>query len=317
MKKFFLTLWAAFTAPFRQLTSQDLKVLAICMLLSTIFWFSITLNKTYSTSYMLYLRLPGQVYPVQVEVTGSGWALLHLSLRPPQDTLTFTVSAQEEVLPKNQLLPKIKQAFPGQVDINIISPDNIVLREASRIATKKITLIAPLAQIENLLCDSCYMATPPTIAPQQLIVEGESNRIKLLADTIVLPVYNRFIRDHFDITYRSEQLISQKGIKVKPATVRMHFRIGYFQENTLNIPVELKDFPEKGHWRVQPPYVKVRVRGKAETLSLLKSTPESIRAWVSFADASPSDSLQVQVGTSLKDIEIKKVSPSHVKLLHP
>lgn len=287
------------------------------MLLSAIFWLSITLNKTYSTSYSLYVRLLGQVYPVQVEAKGTGWTLLRLSLRPPRDTIALSVPSNVDILQTRRLLPNIKQVFPDNVDISIISPDSLVLREFPRVATKKITLFAPVEQIEELLCDSCYISTPVSIVPSQLIVEGENDKLNLLPDTLVLPVYGRSIRDHFDITYRSSQLISQKNIQVKPPTVRLHFRVGYLQQTTLEVPVELKDFPEKGHWQIQPSRVKVQVRGKPDDLAKIKETGEGIRAWVSFAETGPNDSLRVRASTLIEGIKIKTITPPQVKLLHP
>jgi hypothetical protein len=317
MKKFFFTVWTAFSVPFRQLTSQDIKALAVCMLLSTVFWLSVTLSKTYSTSYTLHIRLLSQVHPVQVEVKGSGWSLLRLSFHPLLDTLAFTLPSNVDVLPARRLLPIIKQHFPDDLEITIISPENIILYEPSRLTTKKIRLLPPTEQINELLCDSCYIASAPTVEPSHLTVEGKSEKIKLLPDTLVLPLYALSINEDFDISYRSRQLISQKDIQLQPDIVRLHFGVGYFQQITLQLPVEQKDFPEKGQWQIHPSKVKVQLSGKAEDLEALKTSPRAIQAWVSFEESSSRDSLRVQVSTSLNGIQIKAITPSQVKLLQP
>lgn len=313
MRSFIPKLWAFLSAPFRQLSSQDLKILGICMVLAAIFWLSITLNKTYSIQQNLAIQLPGHsqshLQQLHVEVKGRGWDLLKLYLTPPPDTLHIyrTQQGKKYVLSQS-LLPELHEYIPAGLQMHVLAPDTLWLQYPPTYS-KYIALKLKLDT--KLLCDSCILSSW-SISPNSIMVEATRDVLSLCPDTIYLDFPDEKINHSTNLRLPIKQLpegISQ--LSSQYAQVTLH--IDYYRSQVIDVPI-IAETLEKGSIRLTTDSLRLVVQlhpsqlGKID-LSRVYATPQS-----SKTNLKPGDSLMVDIHGLPAEVRILHVQPKYVKL---
>lgn len=196
----------------RRLPSRqgNLKVVVLCLIAATTFWFFSALNKegyttrvrypvniTYPSDSNIYLlsELPEDV---TVQVTGGGWDLLKKSLR--LNTSPIEISLDTPTQTKYILVQSLTEQISSRLD-------NLTL---DQIVTDTLRISIDSTQSRNLsvtvdpesmrLVENYRMVSDIVLSPSQIEVWGPASIIQQLPDTLQLSMDNREISGEIETT---------------------------------------------------------------------------------------------------------------------
>jgi len=173
--------------------NKKFKVVVLCIVVATTFWFFNAMNYRYTTNVRFPLKynvrsnqltLTSTVPKrIGINVYGTGWDILKASLGIGYEAYYFNLDTEEEIdIKSSTLMPFISKEL-AKLKINFIHEKNWKIRTDS-ILTKKINLIGTIdVQQENSL--SLY---PPIIEPDSIYVTGPRLYLDSLDQKMVLKV---------------------------------------------------------------------------------------------------------------------------------
>ena len=226
------------------------KVVALCVLGATTFWFFNALNKDYATriSYpvefifdeedvVVVEELPEKV---NIVVSGGGWNLLRKTLpfttQPIQILLENPTS--QKFITKASLSSIISDQL-NEVRLNYVVTDTLYLNIEER-EYKKVALSVDSAGIS--LDRNYRIVSPVEIEPDSALFIGPSSFISGLADSILLYVPYKQLNKSFNNTIDLSQIESDK-IQVEPDQVQVRFEVAHFTRATREVPIRPVNFP--------------------------------------------------------------------------
>lgn len=225
MKRYLIAL----IRPVRKNQKGDLRIVAFCILGSSVFWLFNALSKDYSTviSYPIHFEydqdkiMPLSKLPtnIQLDVTGTGWNLLSGTLSSNLKPYIYHLS-ESRALGQNitfsGIYPFVQKSMHGLMVNNVIV-DSLNLNFDSKI-TKEVPIILDTTTIN--IAHDFYRASKIEMNPQVLIYSGPKMLIREIEDTIFLHLPRRNIDTPYSdiISFnQNNPLISvdQKQIYVK------------------------------------------------------------------------------------------------------
>ena len=238
---------------FRHLLTTDKsnwKVVALCVLGATTFWFFNALNKDYATrinypvefifdeeDVVVVEELPEKVSLV---VSGGGWNLLRKTLwfntSPIQILLENPTS--QKFITKASLASIISDQL-NEVRLNYVVTDTLYLSIEER-EYKKVAIIIDSAGIT--LEKGFRIVSPVEVEPDSALFTGPSSFIGQLADSFLLPVPYKQLDKSFDNVIDLSELESDK-IQMEPDQIHVRFNVAHFTRATKDIPILPVNFP--------------------------------------------------------------------------
>lgn len=226
------------------------KVVLICILISTTFWFFNALNKSdYVTrinypisliydeaQYISTEELPDRI---TVEVSGGGWDLMARYFGFKMEELPIEVSnPQEGYVLTNALRSQISEELEP-ISINYFLADSIIYN-IDRLVTKEVVLAYDTAAIE--LEDDYIRTSSIEITPQTIQIEGPESTLKDMANTLFLnePLenINEDFTDEIDLPDLPELVVPEVN------SVEVSFNVVPLFEIDLDLPIEMRNFPD-------------------------------------------------------------------------
>ncbi|MEO0331959.1 MAG: hypothetical protein AAF223_09765 [Bacteroidota bacterium] len=238
----------------RRLPSRqgNLKVVVLCLIAATTFWFFSALNKegyttrirypvniTYPSDSNIYLlsELPEDV---TVQVTGGGWDLLKKSLR--LNTSPVEISLDTPTQTKYILGQALAEQIGNQLD-------NLTLDE---IVTDTLRINIDSTQSRNLalaidpqsmqLVENYRMVSDVVLSPSQIEVWGPASLIQQLPDTLQLSMENREISGEIETTLDVPTI--DRHIEVFPDEVMVNLAAELYTKIERKISVAPINFPK-------------------------------------------------------------------------
>lgn len=249
---------------------KNWKVVTLCILTATVFWFFNALNKTYSTNITFPLEfdfdqenfIPVAPLPKQVKlnVSGIGWDLFRRSSGLKVPSLVIPLERPAEV----KKIVAVPGLFAHQLErFNI----NFVLSDTFRVAIDPIErrwITLRLDAKSIALKDGYIRISEPELSPDSIHVEGPLSLIK----TFIEPLYLKLSDQDIDENYEEDvevEFLHNDLIKRKPPTVNVNFKVDKLI--TLNDSLQLKiiNFPKGAN-----PYLGIKA------LPCNYSVPESL-----------------------------------------
>lgn len=244
------------------LTSKDLLVFLLFLLLSFGLWALKMANKTYETvvevplqyvekpkGYIVTEELPSRL---RVTVSGQGLSLLRCRWNPrPLDlNLTSIHKKNKNYLLSNSLTHVLKRKLGSEIQVLRVSPDTLKF-SMEKLAEKKVPVkvrgFFELAQ-QYTFCDTM------SYEPKEVVIYGAQEQLDTISEIFTEEVNVLDIKD----TMQSEvPLHVLPMLSCSDSIVRLQFKTERFTEKTFLMPVSIVNMPEDKVLKMFPSNVSV------------------------------------------------------------
>ena len=303
----------------RLLTSEksNWKVVALCVLGATTFWFFNALNKDYATrinypvefifddeEVVVVEELPEKV---SIVVSGGGWNLLRKTIwfnnNPIQILLENPTS--QKYITKASLTSIIADQL-NEIRLNYVVTDTLYLNIEER-EYKKVALTIDSAGIS--LEENYRIVSPVEVEPDSALVTGPASFIRELADSFLLYVPYKELNKSFDENIDLSQLESEK-IQVEPDEIHVRFEVARFTQASRQATIEPVNFPADSSVYLRDTTAMVSFWVRNDFLE--QAQKADIELIADYRRANPQDStVNLTIGevpAFVKDIEIQTPS---------
>ncbi|MBC7922124.1 MAG: hypothetical protein H7Z75_13670 [Ferruginibacter sp.] len=230
--------------------SQDAKVVSLCLLAATTFWFLNALNRDYSTriscairfnyddsTYMATKPLPDKV---RLSVTGYGWNLLKKTLSLDTEPIEYTISKpmRTKYVTAPFLLTAVSEQLQG-LRINYVVEDTLHL-DFDRRVRKTVDVRVDSARV-NL--DKEYVISGPiTVNPTRITFEGPASVLDATDRTLTISLPATRIDEDYDETL-DVSLPGQGLVSADAERVTVRFGVERLLADSREVPVQEVHYP--------------------------------------------------------------------------
>jgi hypothetical protein len=316
--KFFI-LWLL--KPFYSNDKQYWKVVLLCLMAASTFWFLNALNKTYTnirTSYPIRFvydekkLIPLKPLPEEVEinVSGKGWKLLRKSLMldvRPAEIMVFSLPRQP-YLTGSALRPSVSGVLDG-LQLNFVLTDTIHFNFDRRII-RNIPLGVDSTGIKT--AENMVIASPIDITPDTVVFDGPASIVSKFPSPypVKLPITNidRSFKRFVPVEYSNDALV-----KASVPEVEVSFAVSpLIWEEKMLAPIVL-NAPAARTVELRPPLVSLRYGYRQSNAAAI--TPEQFEVTLNYASLNLTDST-VAVELTRKPVQVHQVvvQPTRVKV---
>ena len=307
--------------PFYYNDRQYWKVILLCFLAASTFWFLNALNKTYTnirTTYPLrfvydetkYMPLEPLPEEIDINVSGKGWKMLRkfllLDVRPAEIVL-FSLPRQPFIT-GSSLRPNVSQVLDG-LQLNFIFTDTVRFRFDRRIR-RKIPLQVDSVSIKT--ADNMVIASPMAVMPDSVVFDGPASIVSKFPAPypIRLPVstVDRSVKRFVPLENKNPSLVtaSVTDVEVSFAVSPLIWEEKALTPIVVNAPANVK-------LALQPPSLTVRYGYRQSNAAAI--TPEQFAASLNYLNMNPTDST-IAVELHRKPVQVHRavVQPQKVKI---
>jgi hypothetical protein len=218
--------------------------LALCLFAAAVFWIFNALNKDYDTQLALPLRIefdevryaPAQAIPARLDVNvhGNGWELLRKSLGYKVPVISVPIERPSGIhrIPGSALAPGVTSQL-GALKLNFVALDTLFLRIEPR-TTRKLKLVADIGRVTYR--QNVGRISPIVVLPDTVLLEGPSNYLKALPDTLVITLPPRRVAAQYRETLEIK-LDNDEFIRRDPPVAEIIFDVGPVETITLHLPL--------------------------------------------------------------------------------
>ncbi|MDF9801029.1 hypothetical protein OKW21_006292 [Catalinimonas alkaloidigena] len=259
---------------------DKLKVVTLCLLAATTFWFFSALNKTDYTTRIEYpltfnydqdstYVLSSLPENILIEVSGGGWNLLRKTLL--FDTPPIEVPLEDPVSTKYITGQSLSQQLAeqlGDVRLDYVVTDTLFIN-IDEAAEKEVMLTLDSSSIH--LGDSYQLVSPVVLSTRRAILKGPSTILQDIGDTLYISLPN----SESEVRADYKQIVSLEYstsdlVRVTPEEIEVEFRVAPFDLLTRSVAVTTIDFPADSSLRLSPNRVDVTFWIQNEYLDLIK-----------------------------------------------
>lgn len=229
------------------------KVVALCFLGATTFWFFNALNKNYSTrlnypvefafdseGVVVTRELPQRV---RIDVSGGGWNLLRKTmwLNPQPIRVPLDNPASQRFITKTSLTPIVSDQLKD-IRLNYVVTDTLFLN-IERIADKEVVLKVDSAALP--LAPGYQLTSPINIDPPLVTFTGPLSYIDSLQDTLYLPFDEvEEIREDYAETH-SLAALAPGVVQVNPPSTNLSFSLRRYLDERRLVRIRKVNFPNE------------------------------------------------------------------------
>lgn len=229
------------------------KVVALCFLGATTFWFFNALNKNYGTrlSYpvefafdsdgvVVTKELPQRV---RIDVSGGGWNLLRKTmwLNPQPIQIMLDNPASQRYITKSSLTPLIADQLKD-IRLNYVVTDTLFLN-IERLEDKEVVLRVDSAGLP--LAPGYQLTSPISLEPNVVTFTGPISYIDTLADTLYLPLHDlEDIREDYSETH-SMAALAPGVVQVYPPSTDLQFKLRRYLDERRLVRIRKVNFPDE------------------------------------------------------------------------
>jgi len=229
--------------------SDNWKVVALSLLVATIFWFFNALSKDYDARVEYPLEFHFQkdslvvVDPlpeyIQLEVAGGGWELLRRTTWIGANPIIIKLDNPTEVklYPKNNLRRIVSEQLKD-ITVKYILTDSVFINIEPRVSR---SIIVKLDSISIGLEESHRLTSPITLSEDTVKITGPVSLIKKLVSPYYLKLGENEISRDYDEEIRIP-LENERIMSSNPKSLDVTFKVEEYQEINLAIPLETINF---------------------------------------------------------------------------
>jgi hypothetical protein len=299
---------------------KNWKVVALCVLGATTFWFFNALNKDYATrinypvefvfdeeGVVVVEELPERV---SIVVSGGGWNLLRKTLWfniNPIQVLLENPTAQRYITKAS--LTSIVADQLNELRLQYVVTDTLYLHIDEELS-KKVALVIDSAGIS--LEQDHRIVSPVEVTPDSVLFTGPSSFINNLADSILLYVPYKQLNKSFNEQIELSQLESDI-IQVQPELVQVQFEVARFTRAEKQVRIRPENFPPGTNFQLQDSVATVHFTVQDEYLD--NAMDASIELIADYRNRNMLDSvITITLGDHPPFIKDVEVAPETVQL---
>ncbi len=244
---------------------EKLKVVALCLLAATTFWFFSALNKPDYTTRIQYplnfnynqdstYILSALPENVLIEVSGGGWNLLRKTLL--FDTPPLEVDLEDPIGTKFITGQSLSQQIIdrlGDVRLDYVVTDTLYFN-IDKATEKEVVITIDSSAI--MLGDSYQLISPVRVSAEKALLKGPKTVLDSVEDTLLIRLPEEEINNNYQQTiplkYTASNLVS-----VSPVEIEVQFNVAPFDQLTRSVEVTMVDFPEDSSLQLSPNRVDV------------------------------------------------------------
>lgn len=292
---------------------SDLKVVILCFVAATTFWFLNALNKDYSTrllypvtfvfddsTYIATRPLPDKI---ALNVSGYGWNLLRKSMLPNVSPLQFNIPApmRTHYLTGIAMLPTVTEQLE-EIRVNYILDDTLFF-DFDRRVTKQIALRVDSANVS--LAENYRITSPISLEPASITLEGPAALVGKLPNEIYIDLPSEDIDEEYNETLPVDY-IQNSLITADQARVRVRFAVGQFVREVQRVPIQTVSFPEKDSPALPSPEAEVQYWVRREDAG--KARLQDFRVVANYDTYNPKDST-VRLSVVMRPGFVREIAP--------
>jgi len=232
------------------------KVIVLCLLGATTFWFFNALNKSYTTTisypvnflfnksqYIAISKLPERI---QINVTGGGWDLLRranwFNIKPIEIPL---MDPLERGVSANSFRAAISEHLDA-FQLNFIVTDSLHFN-IDKLESKKLRLAVDSSHIS--LSDNYFLVSPIQQSVDSAVFQGPASMVEFLPDSFLIKVPETDIDEDYSGNVKV-QTGSDNLFTVTPPSLDISFQVRNFIRATQVITAQLVNFPKDSSWYI-------------------------------------------------------------------
>jgi len=244
---------------------DKLKVVTLCVLAATTFWFFSALNKS---DYTTLLDYPVTfIYPedstyvleslpehILVEVRGGGWNLLRktLLLDSPPVEINLEDPVNTRYITGESLTQQITEKL-GEVQLDNVVTDTLFFR-IDKAAQKKVKLVLDSSSIR--LSNAYRIISPIALSAAQAKVQGPETILEDIGDTLFISLPDEVISEDYEQAIPLEYSTSDL-VNIEPEIIEIQFSVAAFEMVNRSVDIKTLNFPEDSSLAILPNRVNV------------------------------------------------------------
>lgn len=234
------------------INQENWKVVVLCILGATTFWFFNALNKSYTTTiqYPIAFEYPEEKFMevnppsdfVELDVTGGGWNLLRKTFWFNVEPVVYKIDPGNlrGYLTANALSVPISEQV-GELRINQILTDSIFF-DFQEIVTKRLKVEIKEESIS--LANNHFIVSSISVFPDSVFVTGPKSMMDTLLGSYAVNISSSNIDDDYQKDLRVVPPHKELS-KVSPEKVSVSFSVAEYANASAMIPVQYKNLPIK------------------------------------------------------------------------
>ncbi len=234
--------------------NKDWKVVALCIIAATTFWFFNALNKSDYNTVINYPIKFNYVNPndslitvnpppekIAIDVSGRGWVLFRKTFWFNFDPIRIDLPspADTRFLTRASLLPIADQQL-SDLKVNNVIEDTLFLQIENKISKK----MGVIVDSEKLSLEENYRLTSKiSLMPDSILVSGPASIIAALPDQLDLKIEDSDIDEDYEDKI-SAMVLDGALISYYPKEVEVKFDVSEYIKKTHNHQLDFISFPE-------------------------------------------------------------------------
>ncbi len=303
--------------------TKDWKIVVLCVVAATTFWFFNALNKNNYTTVINYpikftfdnpndslILVKDPPEKIAIDVSGRGWILFRKTFWFNYEPININLSAPVDTkfLTRGSMQPLVEPQL-NDLKVNYIVDDTIFLNIERRISKK----LKVFVDNDRISLEENYQITSPiAIMPDSVLVAGPSSVIDNLSDALELEIGEEDIDAGFDDKIDAN-VLGFPLVTYYPEKVAVNFEVTEFVKKEHNLAIKWLKFPEINTLTVSDSIVNISYWVGRDNEEQIDASQFQVSADFSAIDAADSTILLEVVAKSdqIKDINF---SPQKVKL---
>lgn len=289
---------------------NTVRVVLLCFVAATTFWFFNSLNANYDTNLeypieflydeSTYVPLEPLPEKVQLNVSGLGWNLFRNSLGIKVTTFSIPLDNPAEIkkIPGTSLPGYLSDQL-NDLQLNYVLTDTLYVNIDVR-TTRKFKLYFDRTSID--LAENHFMTSPINYDPDSVELQGPNSILYSFADSLLVNVPQQEIDEDFNedipINLPQGRLISRN-----PPTVTVRFDVDAYENQSAEVSLSIENILDKAYIETEAVSVNYMVPSEDSP----EFNPETdIKVVVDFSNFEQSDSSLVPQLSSFPDF-LRKV----------
>ncbi len=278
--------------------NKDWKVVVLCIIAATTFWFFNSLNKSgYNTSInypieLLYdnpndslMVVEAAPEEIEINVSGRGWVLFRETFWFNSDPLQISIESPVDTkfLTRETIFPLITQKL-SELSVESVVADTVFFT-IEKIISKKVKIFVDSL---HLPLDSDYQLTSNiTIQPDCVLIVGPSSLIGEIPNNLELRIDEEEIDENYEQDIEAN-LIDNPLISYYPADVMAKFEVDQFSQKSMVIPIQQINVPPDSTYSITDSLITISYYAGRKTQDQIR--PSDFVANADFSAINKSDS---------------------------
>jgi hypothetical protein len=249
------------------------KVIVLCLIVATTFWFFNALNKNNYTTRIDYpfqitfddsLYVPIKPLPkeIPIEVTGGGWDLLRKSFGFEMNPVVVPISNPVETryILGTSLNSDLTERL-GETRLNLVLTDTIMLN-IERISERKLRLVVDTLRLS--VAENFKVNNPIRIEPDSILVTGPLSYVNALPDELMLDISQKNISENL-VTEVSVGSLGSNLYKLSPSVVTVSIDLVEYGIFDQEVKLTLLNFPDNPSIFPRRTFVKLKYKAPKDS----------------------------------------------------